>query len=311
MNVFTLTYPLSFIILLLGFISGIFISLILFGSLTFIVIIMLIFIGSIRIMPIIEIFNNIILNIFPERIENLVNNLHKSFPVIYSNSIIHNKQYIYCFHPHGLFTISHYLHIGTNFTNWKDRNIKGTALHIIWKLPFGKELTEMYNFVQSNYDDMKNVLKNKQSLSVTLGGVKEMPLSCDNKITLNIAKKRGIFKMALETGIPIVPIIVYGENEIYKIYNNKLFNYINKFLLQYNIYIPVPTLESCLKWLSLFNKPFDIPIKTYVGEPIQVTKKDNPTESDINKLREIYFNGLRKLYNNTRPESYDKELYII
>jgi 2-acylglycerol O-acyltransferase 2 len=311
MNVFTLTYPLSIIILIFGFILGISISLIVFGSLSFVVIIILICIGSFRIMPIIEIFNNIVLKLFPQRIESLTNNFNKSFPVIYSNSYIHNKQYIYCFHPHGLFTISHYLHTGTNYTNWKDRNIKGTALHILWKLPFGKELTEMYNFVQSNYDDMKNVLKNNKSLSVTLGGVKEMPLSRDNKITLNIAKKRGIFKMAYQTGVPIVPIIVYGENEIYKIYNNKIFNYINNFLLHYNIYIPVPTLDSCLKWLSLFTKPLDIPVKTYVGEPIEVEKKDNPTESDIIELRELYFKGLRKLYNDTRPETYDKELYII
>jgi hypothetical protein len=311
MNVFTITYPLSLIILIIGFILGISLSLLLFGSISFIIIFILICIGSIRIMPIIDIFNIIILKLFPEKINKLVNNVYDSFPVIYPNKFAHNTQYIYCFHPHGLFTISHYLHIGTNFTNWKDKNIKGTALHILWKLPFGKELTESYNFVQSNYEDMKNVLTQTKSLSVTLGGVKEMPLSRDNKITLNIAKKRGIFKMALETGVPIVPVIVYGENEIYKIYNNKIFTYINNFLLKYNIYIPVPTLESCLKWLTLFKNSLNDPVKTYVGDPINVKKIDNPTDNDINNLRDLYFEGLRSLYNNTRPESYDKELYII
>jgi hypothetical protein len=311
MNVFTITYPLSLIILIIGFILGIGLSILLFGSISFIIIFILICIGSIRIMPIIDVFNNILSKLFPQKIEKLVQNVYKSFPVIYSNKLVQNKQYIYCFHPHGLFTISHYLHIGTNFTDWKDKNIKGTALHILWKLPFGKELTESYNFVQSTYEDMKNVLNMSKSLSVTLGGVKEMPLSRDNKITLNIAKKRGIFKMALETGVPIVPIIVYGENEIYKIYNNKIFTYINNFLLKYNMYIPVPTLESCLKWLTLFTKPLDEPVKTYIGDPINVTKIYNPSESDIIKLRELYFKGLRNLYNNTRPINYDKELYII
>lgn len=311
MNIFTITYPLSLIILIFGFILGIGLSIVFFGSLSFIVILILICIGSIRIIPIIDIINNILLKLFPKKIDKLVQNIHKSFPVIYSDNFIHNKKYIYCFHPHGLFTISHYLHIGTNLTEWKDKNINGTALHILWKLPFGKELTESYNFVQSNYEDMKNVIENNKSLSVTLGGVKEMPLSRDNKIILNIAKKRGIFKMALETGTSIVPIIVYGENEIYKIYNNTVLNYINNFLLHYNIYIPVPTLDSCLKWITLFNKPLDEAIKTYVGEPIVVTKIDKPSESDIIKLRELYFKGLQKLYINTHPNNYDKELYII
>jgi len=311
MNVFSITYPLSLIILLFGFILGLGLSIVLFSSLSLAVIFGLLCLGSIRIMPIIELCNTFLMKLFPDKLNQLALNVRKSFPVFYSNKFIHGKQYIYSFHPHGLFTISHYLHIGTPFTDWKDKNIKGTALHILWWLPFGKELTETYKFVQSNYNTMKQVLENDKSLSVTLGGVKEMPLSRDNKITLNIAKRRGIFKMALETGTTLVPIIVYGENDIYKISKSRILSFINNFFLNYNIYFPIPTLDSCLKWLTLFDKPLDEPVKTYVGEPIPVTKKDNPTDSDINELREIYFTGLRKLYANTRPASYDKELYIV
>lgn len=310
-DVFAITYPLSLITLLFGFIIGIGITIVVFGSLSFIVIIVLLCIGSIQIMPIIEIFNKILLKIFPDKLNLLEINLRKSFPIYYSNNFEHNKKYIYCFHPHGLFTLSHYLHIGTKFTDWKDKNIKGTALNILWWLPFGKEITEKYNFVKSNYDDMKNVLNNNQSLSVTLGGVKEMPLSRDNKITLNIYKKRGIFKMALETGTPLVPVIVYGENEIYKISENCVLSYINNLVLKYNLYFPIPKIESCIKWLTLFNKPLDNPVKTYVGKHIIVKKIDNPSDEDINKLREEYFEGLKRLYKNTRPMNYDKELYIV
>ena len=311
MNVFSLTYPLSVIILLFGFILGIGLSILLFSSISLTIIFILLWLGSIRIMPLIELFNTFIHRLFPDKLEKLAFNVKKSFPVFYSNKFIPEKQYIYSFHPHGLFTISHYLHIGTHFTDWKDKNTKATALHNLWWLPFEKELTEIYKFVQSKYENMIDVLKENKSLSVTLGGVKEMPLSRDNKITLNIAKRRGIFKMALETGTPLVPILVYGENELYKIYDNRILKYINKFALNYNLYFPVPTIQSCLKWLTLFSKPLDEPVKTYIGEPIQVIKKDNPTDNDICQLRELYFLGLRKLYKNTRPVTYDKELYIV
>jgi len=205
--------------------------------------------------------------------------------------------------------MSHYLHIGTRITEWKDTSSKGTALHLLWWFPFGKEILETRRFVPSHYADMKRVLDH-QSLSVTLGGVREMPMTRDNKMILNIGKKRGIFKMALETGTPLVPVIVYGENEIYQQSNSWLLRRVNQFLLPY-LYLPIPTWKSCRSWLSLFQRPLEHPVRTYVGPSIAVTKKEIPTEEDIVTLRDTYFSELRALYQTTRPSHYDKELYIV
>jgi len=138
-----------------------------------------------------------------------------------------------------------------------------------------------------------------------------MPMTCDNKMILNIGKKQGIFKMALETGTPLVPVIVYGENEIYQQSENWLLQRINQFLLPYHIYLPVPKWKSWWAWLSLFQRPLEHPVCTHVGPSIAVTKKEIPTEEDIVALREQYFSELRGLYEATRPSSYDKELYIV
>lgn len=311
MNLFYQTYPLSLFILLFGFIIGIGISIVFFGSLSFIVVLFLLCIGSLRIMPMLNFMNNILNKLFPDQIKLFSKNIKTSFPVYYSKDFDHSKKYIYLFHPHGLLSLSHYLNIGTNLTNWKDRETNGTTLSILWCLPFGQELLESTNFVPSNYDDMKNVLLNNKSLSVTLGGVKEIALSQDNKMILNIAKKRGIFKMALETGTPLVPILVYGENEIYKVSPSWLLKILNNFVLKYNLFLPIPTFKSCYKWLRLFNEPLKAPVKTYAGSPIEVQKIINPTDEDILKLREIYFIQLRKLYKETKPDTYDNELFIV
>ena len=57
--------------------------------------------------------------------------------------------------------------------------------------------------------------------------------------------------------------------------------------------------------------PLSQPVQTHVGKPIMVEKIENPSENDIITLREIYFSELRTLYDHTRPEYYDKELYIV
>ena len=311
MNLFTITYPISIFILLFGLVVGFIISFFVFGLFSAVCVLFLLCIGSLRIMPVIDIVCSFLQSMFPTRIETLVQNLRKSFPVMYSEKGRPSSPCIYLFHPHGLFTISHYLHIGTHATDWEDTNSKGTALHLLWWLPFGKEILEARRFVPSHYADMKRVLDHQQSLSVTLGGVREMPMTCDNKMILNIGKKRGIFKMALETGAPLVPVIVYGENEIYQQSENWLLHRINQFLLRYNIYVPIPKWKSCRSWLSLFQRPLEHPVRTYVGPSIAVTKKEIPTEEDIIALREQYFSELRGLYEATRPSSYDKELYIV
>jgi hypothetical protein len=310
MNLFSITYPASLIILLIGFIVGITASFIFFGFFAIIVVIILLCIGSLRIMPIINLISNILYAIFPNTIDLLINNISNSFPVYYSQPNMQNDKYIYIFHPHGMFSLSHYMHVGTNMTKWTDKSTKGAMLNTLQWLPFSKELMEVHNLVPSTYNDMKNVLKTN-SLSVTLGGVKEIALTTDNKLVLNIAKKRGIFKMALETGTSIIPIIAYGENELYKLHTFWLFKYINNLLLKINLHLPFPKWESCVNWIKLFNRPLETPVKTYVGEPISVNKIESPSDKDIIELREQYFTALKKLYADTKPEYYDSTLYIV
>ena len=42
--------------------------------------------------------------------------------------------------------------------------------------------------------------------------------------------------------------------------------------------------------------PFIIPILNIIGEPIKVNKIDNPTDEDIDKLREKYIIEIKKIY---------------
>lgn len=301
----------SAIVLLGVFVFGCIFSLILFGFVSVLCVIFLVCMGCVRIMPIIDVLSSLLCSVCPTHIDTIIRNIKGSFPVSYSSDVVHQGPSIYLFHPHGLFTVSHYVHIGTRFTDWKDKNSKGTALHLLWWLPFGKEILETHRLVPSYYEDMKRVLEDKQSLSVTLGGVREIPLACDNKIILNIAHKRGIFKMALETGAPIVPVIAYGENEIYQQTDNWLLYHINRVLIKYNVFLPIPTWKSCSAWMSLAKRQLDHPVYTHVGAPIPVTKKEIPTEDDIIALREAYFSELRALYKRTRPSNYEEEIYIV
>jgi hypothetical protein len=308
MSFLTVSYPLSYIMLFFGFLIGIGVSVVFFGSIGIGIAVLLMWMGVLRILPLVETFSMAVEMLWPGELESLEKNIRESFPI---EGTFPSKQAIYVFHPHGLFSITHYLHIGSRLTNWKIRDMKGTAIHWLWWLPFGKELLDHFHFVSSHYSSMKKVLEGGESLSITLGGVREILYSEPGKMKLNIGKRQGIFKMALETGTPLVPVLVYGENELYEIQHSPWLDWCQEQLVPYALFLPIPTLTSCLNWLSLGRKPLHTPVKTVIGDAIPVEKKEIVLEEDILKLREHYFTSLRTLYANTRPCWYSKELEII
>ena len=308
MSLLTVSFPLSYMMLLFGFLIGVGISVMFLGSIGVGLAIFLMWFGVLRVLPIVEWFSKAMDILWPGVLEGLEKNIHESFPVEGKG---HTGPAIYMFHPHGLFSISHYFHIGSRITNWKIRDIQGTAIHWLWWLPFGKELLEHFHFVPSNYSSMKKVLEEGHALSVTLGGVREILYSEAGKMKLNIGQRRGIFKMALETGTPLVPVLVYGENELYETYRAPWLDWIQEKLVPYALILPIPTFASCLNWLKLVNTPLSNPVRTFIGDTIPVNKIENVVEKDIEALRSIYLKELQSLYEKTHPESYSNTLEIV
>jgi 2-acylglycerol O-acyltransferase 2 len=150
------------------------------------------------------------------------------------------------------------------------------------------------NGIPSDYHLMKTTLESNHSISVAVGGMREM--LGDEFI---VKRRRGIFKMALETGTPIVPVISFGEQKLFSIV--EVPKAIQDFLEPYDICICIPTLQSVRKWLGLLQSPLKDSIISVVGSPIPVSKIAEPTEEDISKLREQYTTALKELYEKENP----------
>jgi len=238
----------------------------------------------------------------------MLEHIRASFPVEYGSL---PEKGIYLFHPHGVISIAHMTNIGLNsVSNWPVKNIQGTCLYSLW-YSFGfNELTNGA-FIASNYASMKKVLEDK-SLSVSLGGIEEINYLYKDKLRLKIKSRRGVFRLAIETGTPLVPVLVYGENEVCDNYGNwEGFDWINKVLRGFHMTLLFPSWELYEKTLSIHRKPFDTPVRSVIGEAMSVGKARVATEEDIRVVRAIYIKRLRELYRKTRPAHYAEELEIV
>jgi 1-acyl-sn-glycerol-3-phosphate acyltransferase len=136
---------------------------------------------------------------------------------------------------------------------------------------------------------MKAALK-EGSISLSPGGMREGLY----KDTTLLSRRRGIFKMALETGTPLVPIVSRGYEQISQCID--LPSWIQDYLEPYDMCFFIPTWKTIMRCLGIAQYPLKDPVFSVIGEPMLVEKVEVPTEEQISELREKYCEALKSMY---------------
>jgi hypothetical protein len=289
-------FPFSYLGIAFGFLIGIGITAVCFGFLSVGVILVCIFMGMIRIMPLVNLCKRFINALLPDKLDIFGKNIKETFKIRRNPDVSSEGKYIYMWHPHGVFTTSQFFHIGTKLTEWpSDLKVKGTAFNGLLMLPFMSEFFEELGAVPTEFHAMKKTLETT-SLSVAPGGMREM-LHPGSAI---LSKRKGIFRMALETGASLVPVISVGEDALCQIV--ELPSWIQDFFEPYDACICIPNMKSLVKLLTIFHKPVT-PVISVMGAPIAVKKNETPSEKDISELRTRYIKELKELYKKETGET--------
>jgi len=195
-------------------------------------------------------------------------------------------------HPHGVFPTSLYFHTASQLTNSPEavKLSKTVAFSNLQWLPFTNEVFKETNIIPSDYHAMKAALQEGHSISLSPGGMREMLY----EDTVILSRRRGIFKMALETGTSLVPVISRGEAELCK--GIELPEWLQALLEPYDACIPIPTWKTVSRFLGILQNPLKDPVFTALGEPILVEKTEYPTEAQISDLRAKYIGVLTEMY---------------
>jgi hypothetical protein len=278
-------FPFSYFGICLGFLIGIGITAVCFGFLSVGIILLCVSMGMIRIMPLVNLCKRVANGFFPDMLARFKENVRGSFKI--KGVELEDKNYIFMWNPHGVFASSMYFHM-SGLTEWSYAAKVIGFNGLLW-LPFMGEIFEELGAVPSEYHAMKKTLETT-SLSVAPGGMREM-LYPGSAIIL---RRRGIFKMALETGSSLVPIVSVGEDALCQIV--EIPSWIQDLFEQYDACICIPTLKSVVKLIYLFVRPLKDPVISVMGAAIHVEKKGEPSEKDIADLRSRYIKEVKELY---------------
>jgi hypothetical protein len=303
--VLSLGFPGSIWTFFIGIIFGFGITIFTFGFISIIIFIILIYSGVIRITPILDFIHKFIQLFIPDIEVSTTNIIKKTF-VIDTISKIKNTG-IYCFHPHGSFSVSYFFHTMTYLTEFPARGRATVAQALYW-LPWGQEILETMKAVPNTYGEMKKVLEGDENLFVIPGGILEMNLERKIKeIKICIKKRKGIFRLAIESGKPLIPVLSYGEEQLYELANFPGFPVLKRFAEKIGIGLPIPSWKTIKIWLSLTKGGIKNPIRTVIGNPIY-SEKGKVTEEKINELRNKYIQELQDLFEKTKLPGYTLEI---
>jgi 1-acyl-sn-glycerol-3-phosphate acyltransferase len=249
---------------------------------------------------------------FTEQQQNLTDsigtNIRETFFLKGIENLEDKKAYLFLAHPHGLFSMAPFFHWGIQLGHWPSEKPIKIAIHsIFFKIPFVRELMEANHCIEVNEDEIRATLESGTSVVVLTGGVQEISHTEPGILKVVLKKRQGVLRIAKELQAPIVPVLTFGENELFPPLKHKILEKIQEYLhAWFHIALPVPTWESIQNWFTLLRKPLDSPVITYIGKPIYCKKNEG-----IEGSRKKVISEFERIYKANRPEHYSESLIIL
>jgi 2-acylglycerol O-acyltransferase 1 len=136
-----------------------------------------------------------------------------------------------------------------------------------------------------------------RSITITVGGSREYNIARPGTMGVVIRIRKGFVRVAVETGADIVPVVAFGENDLFDrvdVLLNPLLRYITgvwEWAVGHKVAFSVGR-------FNIFC-PYQKPLNVVVGKPIPVTQQRwDPDQKYIDELHEQYIRELRNLWDN-------------
>ncbi|KAG4305718.1 hypothetical protein PORY_000628 [Pneumocystis oryctolagi] len=216
-----------------------------------------------------------------------------------------DRTYIFGYHPHGVFSLGCFGAFATEGAGFSTifPGIKNFVLTLSsnFHIPFYREYIQAFGIRSVSKHSCEKILSKGpgHAITIVLGGAQESLAARPGVIKLTLKKRHGFIKMALKMGANLVPVLAFGENDIYNQIQSKpgsrlykfqqIFKRITKFT------IPIFYGRGALNYDIGFI-PWRHPINCVVGNPIPVIKTDILSEELINEIQNKYISELKHIW---------------
>ncbi|KKZ60284.1 hypothetical protein EMCG_04966 [[Emmonsia] crescens] len=238
--------------------------------------------------------------------------LHRSVPLPAT------RKYIFGYHPHGIISHGAFAAFGTEALGFSTLfpGITNTLLTLDsnFRLPFYRDYALAMGLASVSRESCENLLSKGgldnagmgRAITIVVGGASESLDAQPHAIRLVLKRRKGFVKLAIRTGADLVPVLAFGENELYEQVSSDQHPFIRKFqlLVKRTMGFTVPLFHA----RGVFNydvglMPYRRPLNIVVGRPIQVVQQQDRAKIEdayVDELHARYVRELQRLWEEYR-----------
>ncbi|POS79908.1 diacylglycerol acyltransferase [Diaporthe helianthi] len=237
--------------------------------------------------------------------------LHKT------HELVPTRKYIFGYHPHGIISHGAWAAFATDALGFSDKfpGITNSLLTLDsnFRLPLYREYVFSMGVLSVSKESITNILTRGgrngegmgRAVTIVVGGARESLEAQPHTARLIINERKGFVKLAIRTGADLVPVMAFGENDLYDQLDPHKHPWLHG--LQRHVLKVWKFTVPLLHGRGIFNydvgmMPYRRPLNIVVGRPIKVVQAENPDNAEVDRLHEQYVEELRAVWDRYKDE---------
>ena len=233
--------------------------------------------------------------------------LHKTF------DLPPNRRYIFGYHPHGIISHGAWCAFATNALGFAEKfpGITNSLLTLDsnFRLPFYRDWILAMGIRSVSKESIRNLLSQGgtandgqgRAVTIVIGGARESLQAEPGTLRLILSGRKGFVKMALRTGADLVPVLGFGENDLYDQLSPKTHPMVHKIqmimLKVFKFTIPALHGRGLLNY-DVGLMPYRRAVNIVIGRPIEINEpcEEQPAQEVIDRYHELYVEEVERLF---------------
>lgn len=227
------------------------------------------------------------------------------------------RKYVFGYHPHGIISHGAFAAFATEALGFSQLfpGITNTLLTLDsnFRVPLYREYALKMGLASVSKVSIENILSRGgpngegmgRAVTIVVGGARESLDAQPQSLRLVLKRRKGFVKLAIRAGADLVPILAFGENELYDQVQPEQHPLIHKMQLVVKkvLGFTVPLFHA----RGVFNydvgmMPYRRPLNIVVGRPIKVNQSPKPADSYVDELHTIYVKELERIWEEWKDE---------
>ncbi|XP_031338064.1 2-acylglycerol O-acyltransferase 2-A-like isoform X2 [Photinus pyralis] len=220
------------------------------------------------------------------------------------------RNYLFCCFPHGMLPTGAFSAFGTNVGGFHDlfptHKPYVLTLSQHFYMPFFRELAYALGGCCSSADSINWILSQPdggKAAILAVGGAAESYNCRPGQYRVVLKNRKGFVKLAIKNGAPLVPVISFGETDLFSQVpspEGSVIRYIQEFIRKLIGIAPALPLGRGFFQYSFGLVPQRKPVTTVVGRPLNVEKIEKPTQDDIDEVHEKFIECLVEMFEEQK-----------